>query len=294
MNAPILRTKNELLAFINKLDSRQDLGLVPTMGALHNGHKSLIQASIQDNPHTIVSIFVNPTQFAPNEDLSTYPRSLEQDYALCDELGVSAVFAPSVEEMYPSAQGAGALCDSALDEVRLLPPKSMGYVLEGFARPTHFAGVLQVVLKLFMLTRANNAYFGQKDAQQLLLIKRMVRDLCLPICIHGCPIVRDEFGLALSSRNAYLSDEERVQALRLHQALESIKQAYNQGITAAKELQNIGIKVLNNMVIEYLEIIDENLALIEDLRQGGGACIVVLVVRVGRVRLLDNLWLEPN
>lgn len=291
MNAPILRTKNELLAFINKLDSRQDLGLVPTMGALHNGHKSLIQASIQDNPHTIVSIFVNPTQFAPNEDLSTYPRSLEQDYALCDELGVSAVFAPSVEEMYPSAQGAGALCDSALDEVRLLPPKSMGYVLEGFARPTHFAGVLQVVLKLFMLTRANNAYFGQKDAQQLLLIKKMVRDLCLPICIHGCPIVRDEFGLALSSRNAYLSPSDRTQALSLHKALESIKRAYDQGITTSQELLNIGRAELKGMDIEYLEIIDKNLSLVEDLRHAYGARIVVLAVNVGGVRLLDNIWL---
>lgn len=278
----ILRTKQELLDFRAALEPRQSLGLVPTMGALHNGHKSLIQASTQANPHTIVSIFVNPTQFAPNEDLARYPRTLESDCALCETLNVSAVFAPSVEEIYPSkAQG-------ALDEVSLLPPKSMGYVLEGFARPTHFAGVLQIVLKLFMLTRAHNAYFGQKDAQQLLLIKRMVRDLCLPISIHSCPIVRDELGLALSSRNAYLSPSDRTQALSLHKALESIKQAYNQGTRATRELQNIGRAELKGMDIEYLEIIDENVVYVEYASRG---CIVVLAVMVGGVRLLDNLWL---
>lgn len=278
----ILRTKQELLDFRAALDPRQSLGLVPTMGALHNGHKSLIQASTQANPHTIVSIFVNPTQFAPNEDLARYPRTLESDCALCETLNVSAVFSPSVEEIYPSkAQG-------ALDEVSLLPPKSMGYVLEGFARPTHFAGVLQIVLKLFMLTRAHNAYFGQKDAQQLLLIKRMVRDLCLPISIHSCPIVRDELGLALSSRNAYLSPSDRTQALSLHKALESIKQAYNQGTRVTRELQNIGRAELKGMDIEYLEIIDENVVYVEYASRG---CIVVLAVMVGGVRLLDNLWL---
>lgn len=278
----ILRTKQELLDFRAALEPRQSLGLVPTMGALHNGHKSLIQASTQANPHTIVSIFVNPTQFAPNEDLARYPRTLESDCALCETLNVSAVFAPSVEEIYPSkAQG-------ALDEISLLPPKSMGYVLEGFARPTHFAGVLQIVLKLFMLTRAHNAYFGQKDAQQLLLIKRMVRDLCLPISIHSCPIVRDELGLALSSRNAYLSPSDRTQALSLHKALESIKQAYNQGTRATRELQNIGRAELKGMDIEYLEIIDENVVYVEYASRG---CIVVLAVMVGGVRLLDNLWL---
>lgn len=281
----ILRTKQELLDFRAALDPRQSLGLVPTMGALHNGHKSLIQASTQANPHTIVSIFVNPTQFAPSEDLARYPRTLESDCALCETLNVSAVFAPSVEEIYPSkAQG-------VLDEVSLLPPKSMGYVLEGFARPTHFAGVLQIVLKLFMLTRAHNAYFGQKDAQQLLLIKRMVRDLCLPIDIHSCPIVRDELGLALSSRNAYLSPSDRTQALSLHKALESIKRAYDQGITTSQELQNIGRAELKGMDIEYLEIIDENLSLVEDLRHACGARIVVLAVNVRGVRLLDNIWL---
>lgn len=281
----ILRTKQELLDFRSTLDPKQSLGLVPTMGALHNGHKSLIQASTQTNPHTIVSIFVNPTQFAPSEDLARYPRTLESDCALCETLNVSAVFAPSVEEMYPdNMQG-------ALDEVVILPPKSMGYVLEGFARPTHFAGVLQVVLKLFMLTRAHNAYFGQKDAQQLLLIKRMVRDLCLPICIHSCPIVRDSDGLALSSRNIYLSPSDRTQALSLHKALESIKCAYDQGIMANKELQNIGKAELKDINIEYLEIIDENLSPIEDLRHAYGARIVVLAANVGGVRLLDNIWL---
>ena len=166
----VLQSIKELKAFRESLGV-QSVGLVPTMGALHKGHLSLISESSRHNAHTIVSIFVNPTQFGQNEDLSTYPRTLEQDLALCENLGVSAVFAPSVEEMYASD-----------DEIAILPPKMMGYVLEGFDRPTHFAGVLQVVLKLFMLTRPHKAYFGKKDAQQV-LIQLLIKLLCSAQCI---------------------------------------------------------------------------------------------------------------
>lgn len=322
---PILRTKDELRAFRAQIDcefdgllhkscstldsrARPSVGLVPTMGALHAGHKSLIQKSLTQNSHTIVSIFVNPTQFAPGEDFSRYPRTFEQDYAMCAALGVSAVFAPEAQEIYEKSNQSlpsslesnpnkSTILDSgaasALDEVSLLPPKSMGYVLEGFARPSHFAGVLQIVMKLFMLTRAHNAYFGRKDAQQLLIISQMVRDLCIPITIHGCEIVRDDDGLALSSRNRYLQPEDRAAALALPRALESIRNALHNGTTKSKELQAIGLQALKNIEVEYLEIVNERLELIEEI--GNGVCaIVLLAARVGGIRLLDNLWLESK
>ena len=168
----------------------ESVGFVATMGALHKGHLSLIEKSLQENTHTIVSIFVNPTQFGENEDFGSYPRTLEADLALCEKAGVSAVFAPSVEDMYST------------DEITFNPPKNMGYILEGFDRPTHFAGVIAVVLKLFMLIKPRKAYFGQKDAQQVLILQKMVRDLFLDIEIVPCEIVRDDDGLALSSRNS--------------------------------------------------------------------------------------------
>ncbi|WP_233713013.1 MULTISPECIES: pantoate--beta-alanine ligase [unclassified Helicobacter] len=293
------------------------------MGALHKGHRSLIEASVKENTHTIVSIFVNPTQFAPNEDLATYPRTLDSDIALCESLGVSAVFAPSADEMYKTRESKNAesskldseaakqnadssKIDSALaestapshasqiyanDEVRILPPQSMGYVLEGYARPTHFAGVLQVVMKLFMLTRAHRAYFGRKDAQQLLIIKRMVADLFIPITIRDCPIVRDDDGLALSSRNVYLSQSERQNALAIPRALESIKKAYESGESSAQKLREIGLKELakSTLEVEYLQICDSNMTLLDSIIPQNS--LVLLVARAGKTRLLDNLWL---
>lgn len=325
LRTQILRTKDELRAFRAQIDCEFDrhdcsknpaldsrvmpsVGLVPTMGALHAGHKSLIQKSLAENSHTIVSIFVNPTQFAPGEDFSRYPRTFEQDYAMCAELGVSAVFAPEAQEMYaPSSQSLlnstestldkSAILDShaihALDEISLLPPKSMGYVLEGFTRPSHFAGVLQIVMKLFMLTRAHNAYFGRKDAQQLLIVSQMVRDLCIPITIHGCEIVRDDDGLAFSSRNRYLQPEDRAAALALPRALESIRRALHSGITKSDELQAIGLQALQGVEVEYLEIVNERLELVEQI-DNRACAIVLLAARVGGIRLLDNLWLESK
>lgn len=336
MKPLILRTKDELLAFRASLDSAPEssaesspkssaldsgvnppktglVGLVPTMGALHAGHESLIQKSLAENSHTIISIFVNPTQFAPGEDFSRYPRTFEQDYELCAKLGVSAVFAPEASEMYgdssplkssaPNSPQSPTLESTApessinaLDEVSLLAPKSMAYVLEGFARPSHFGGVLQIVMKLFMLTRAHNAYFGRKDAQQLLLIEKMVRDLCVPIRIRPCEIVRDDDGLALSSRNRYLSPSDRAHALALPQALESIRKALHSGITNSDELKRIALAKLastKGLEVEYLEIVDRHLELVGEIDKGAGA-IVLLAARVGGVRLLDNLWLESK
>lgn len=278
----VLQSIEALKAFRENLGI-QSVGLVPTMGALHKGHMSLIHQSCTQNAHTIVSIFVNPTQFGANEDLSTYPCTLEQDLALCESLGVSGVFVPSIEEMYPSA-----------DELTILPPKMMGYVLEGFDRPTHFGGVLQVVLKLFMLVRPQKAYFGKKDAQQVLIVQKMLRDWHLPLEVVACPIVRDEDGLAFSSRNVYLSPQERTQALCIPKTIQCIESAISQGVYEVQELHKLVHKTLDSskslvpIHIFYTYFCDYNLAPIEKICKGES--LFLLAVRVGKTRLLDNLW----
>lgn len=276
-------------------DKKTTLGLVPTMGALHAGHSSLIATSVAQNHHTIVSIFVNPAQFAPSEDLATYPRTIEADIARCEELGASAVFLPKASDMYQSD-----------DEASIAPPKSLACVLEGFARPSHFGGVLQVIMKLFWLSRADNAYFGRKDTQQLLVIQKMVRDFFIPISIVPCPIVRDKDGLALSSRNAYLSKEERKIALAIPKAIESMKKHYNEildtaksknhaidskKVISAKEVLIVGQKVLQNsgVKLDYLEACDYELKRADTLTPNKS--IILLAGFVGKTRLLDNLWL---
>lgn len=295
----LLKTPKELQAYCislrertKKADKKTTLGLVPTMGALHAGHSSLIATSIAQNSHTIVSIFVNPAQFAPNEDLATYPRTIEADIARCEELGVSAVFLPQASDMYQSD-----------DEASISPPKSLSCVLEGFARPSHFGGVLQVIMKLFWLSLADNAYFGRKDAQQLLVIQKMVRDFFIPISIVPCPIVRDKDGLALSSRNAYLSKDERQIALAIPKAIESMKKhcddifsksknhAIDSNKVDSKEVLSIGQKVLQNsgVKLDYLEACDYELKRADILTPDKS--IILLAGFVGKTRLLDNLWL---
>ena len=280
----VISTTDELIAFRRALDSTNScigiarIGLVPTMGALHKGHLSLITRSTKENTHTIVSIFVNPTQFLPNEDLSTYPRQLESDLRLCEENGVSAVFAPHINEMYQSQ-----------NEVKILAPSTMAYILEGFARPGHFDGVLQIVLKLFCLTRPHNAYFGQKDAQQLLIIKQMVQNLFLPITINPCPIVRDDDGLALSSRNIYLSPQERHLALALPKAINAIQKAYQNGETSCEILVQIGLEQLQHIQVEYLQACNHSLESITTIIPNQS--LFLLCARIGKTRLLDNLWI---
>ncbi len=290
----ILKTPQELQSYCTQIKSTNNnhtLGLVPTMGALHLGHASLIAKSTKDNAHTIVSIFVNPAQFGANEDLSTYPRTLESDIKKCEELGASAVFIPSASDMYASD-----------DEAGLTPPKSFGFVLEGFARPSHFGGVLQVVMKLFWLVRPDNAYFGQKDAQQLLIIQKMVKDFFIPVCIVPCPIVRDIDGLALSSRNAYLTPKEREIALSIPKAIKSMQDTYQTMLDSnakSKDCANIdsskilkaGLAVLKNSQIklEYLNACNYELRQINHITPNKS--IILLAGYVGKTRLLDNLWL---
>ncbi|WP_100968167.1 pantoate--beta-alanine ligase [Helicobacter pylori] len=258
---------------------KESVGFVPTMGALHKGHQSLIERSLKENPHTIVSVFVNPTQFGANEDFSAYPRPLEKDLALCEGLGVNAVFAPKTSEMYPY---------EIEQRLKLYAPKFLSSSLEGAMRKGHFDGVVQVVLRLFHLVNPTRAYFGKKDAQQLLIIQHLVKDLLLDIEIAPCEIVRDDDNLALSSRNVYLNATQRKQALAIPKALESIKQAIDKGEKACEKLKKLGLEILETLKVDYLEFCNhklEPLTIIEPTNT-----LVLVAARVGKTRLLDNLW----
>ncbi|GAA8861258.1 pantoate--beta-alanine ligase [Helicobacter pylori] len=258
---------------------KESVGFVPTMGALHKGHQSLIERSLKENPHTIVSVFVNPTQFGANEDFSAYPRPLEKDLALCEKLGVSAVFLPKIGEMYPY---------EAEQCLKLYAPAFLSRSLEGAMRKGHFDGVVQVVLKLFHLVHPTRAYFGKKDAQQLLIIQHLVKDLLLDIEITPCEIVRDSDNLALSSRNVYLNAIERKQALAIPKALESIKQAIDKGEKACEKLKKLGLEILETLEVDYLEFCNHKLEPLKTIEPTN--TLVLVAARVGKTRLLDNLW----
>jgi len=244
----IARTAEEL-----RLPPQGSVGLVPTMGAFHEGHLSLFRAARAENDLVVASLFVNPAQFAPGEDLDRYPRDEKRDAALAAEEGVDVLFAPAAEEIYPSGFQTWV-------EV-----ENLGSSLEGRHRPGHFRGVATVCLKLFNLVRPARAYFGQKDAQQAAVVRRMVRDLAVPVEIRVCPTVRDEDGLALSSRNAYLSPEERRAALSLPRALEAHDQS-----------------LLDGLEVDYFEEADFE------------PRVLAAAVRVGGTRLIDNVVLEGD
>ncbi len=258
---------------------KESVGFVPTMGALHKGHQSLIERSLKENPHTIVSVFVNPTQFGANEDFSAYPRPLEKDLALCEGLGVNAVFAPKIGEMYPY---------EIEQRLKLYAPKFLSSSLEGAVRKGHFDGVVQVVLKMFHLVNPTRAYFGKKDAQQLLIIQHLVKDLLLDIEIAPCEIARDSDNLALSSRNVYLSATERKQALAIPKALENIKQAIDKGEKACEKLKKLGLEILKNLEVDYLECCNHKLEPLKTIEPTN--TLVLVAARAGKTRLLDNLW----
>ncbi|WQW92266.1 pantoate--beta-alanine ligase [Helicobacter pylori] len=257
----------------------ESVGFVPTMGALHKGHQSLIERSLKENPYTIVSVFVNPTQFGANEDFSAYPRPLEKDLALCEGLGVNAVFLPKIDEMYPY---------EIEQRLKLYAPTFLSHSLEGAVRKGHFDGVVQVVLKMFHLVNPTRAYFGKKDAQQLLIIQHLVKDLLLDIEIAPCEIVRDSDHLALSSRNVYLNATERKQALAIPKALENIKQAIDKGEKACEKLKKLGLEILENLEVDYLEFCNHKLEPLKTIEPAN--TLVLVAARVGKTRLLDNLW----
>ncbi|MFG1875699.1 pantoate--beta-alanine ligase [Sphaerisporangium sp. NPDC049003] len=256
------------------------LALVPTMGALHEGHRSLIRLAREYADHVAVSIFVNPLQFGPNEDFSRYPRTFDADLRVCAAEGVSLVFAPSAEEMYLPDRQVG------------VSTGQMGTVAEGAFRPGHFDGVLTVVLKLFNLVQPDAAVFGQKDAQQLAMIRRMVADLNLPITIAGAPTVREPDGLALSSRNRYLSAAERVTALALSAALRE-----GAGQTRPEDILHAAHAVLDKaadadppLVLDYLSLVDP--ATFTPVADGHrGEAVLAVAARVGTTRLIDNVVL---
>lgn len=262
------------------------VGLVPTMGALHEGHLSLIKKCIETCDKTVVSIFVNPLQFGPSEDLDSYPRTLDADLELCKKAGGDkcevVVFAPTPAEMYGNEN---VLSNDFLTYV--VPPFFYSNKLCGKNRIGHFDGVCTVVMKLFNIVQPNYAFFGQKDAQQLIIIKKMVKDLNIPIKIISCPIVRDGNGLALSSRNNYLSDEGKKEALVLNSILKNIKLCYNKGIKDTKILSETAYSFLNeHHELEYLEFVDKDT--FEDKKSIDDNTIVLIAAKVDNVRLIDN------
>lgn len=257
------------------------VGLVPTMGALHHGHKTLIEKACTECDKVIVSIFVNPTQFGPNEDFNKYPRTLETDATICESVGVDAIFAPSASEMYPDMN----------TYTKVMPPEFYQNKLCGKSRPGHFDGVAVVVLKLFNITQADKAYFGLKDAQQLMIIEKMVTDLNISIKIVKCPLIRDEDGLATSSRNKYLSASERKNALCLNKILQKIKILYKEGETSTNKVKQEALKLLSGGVeIEYLDFYKtSNFKETSTLEQN---TLVAIAAKVNNVRLIDNIILE--
>ncbi|MDO4586279.1 MAG: pantoate--beta-alanine ligase [Planctomycetia bacterium] len=280
----IIRDPQELQRRLTELRKQgKTIGLVPTMGALHYGHLSLVIAAKEESDISVVSIFVNPTQFAPNEDFDKYPRTLDDDVDLLSQIGVDFIFAPTPEKMYPrgfkSTVQVGGLSE----------------VLEGSFRPTHFNGVTTVVLKLFNITGADFAYFGQKDYQQVAVVKKMVRDLNLPIEIISCPIIREEDGLALSSRNRYLSPTDRKNAIILSQSLQKAEKLIHSGErnaqTVRDEIRRM-IETVPNAQIDYIAIVDPD-SLIE-LENIAGNVVILLAVRIGSTRLIDNWIVRPK
>ena len=266
---------------------KQDLviGLVPTMGALHAGHLSLIKKAVEKCDKVVVSVFVNPIQFCPGEDLDKYPRTLDADTKLCDDAGVSIVFAPTPSEMYGEGQ---MKSNDFLTYV--IPPFFYVNKLCGKSRVGHFDGVCTVVNKLFNIVQPDYAFFGEKDAQQLIIIKKMVKDLNIPVEIVPCPIVREESGLALSSRNKYLSDEDKKEALVLSKILNNIKDCYNKGITNIEALKETAFQFLNKShELEYLEFMDSDS--LEEKETADNNTRVFIACKVGGVRLIDNIFL---
>lgn len=261
------------------------IGLVPTMGALHEGHASLINAANKENDFVVVSVFVNPTQFAPNEDLDAYPRNLEADCKLAEEMGANVVFAPSPKEMYPSE-------DATWVEVT----GDITKVLCGRTRPIHFRGVTTVVTKLFNLAQADRAYFGQKDAQQVEVLKRIVKDLFFNIQLRIMPIVRENDGLAKSSRNTYLSGAEHKAALILNRSLKEAKEQYEAGEREADKLiaaVTASIKTEPMAVIDYVEIFAlPELKPVEKPMTHSN--LLAVAVKFGTTRLIDNIVLEEK
>jgi pantoate--beta-alanine ligase len=254
------------------------VGFVPTMGYLHEGHASLIKAARADNDKVVVSIFVNPMQFGPKEDLASYPRDLKKDSALCESLGVDLIFHPEPEEMYH--EGFSSFVDMTV----------LTQELCGLSRPVHFRGVCTVVTKLFNIVKPDRAYFGEKDAQQLAVIRHMVEDLNMDIEIIGCPIIREEDGLAKSSRNTYLSDEERKAALILSKSIRLAKEMLDKGETDTAVILDAMKSLISTEPlarIDYVKAVDGNT--MQQITKVQKPMLIAIAVYIGKTRLIDNL-----
>jgi pantoate--beta-alanine ligase len=281
----LAHTREDLQALLGRRRVSVDpVALVPTMGALHEGHASLIRAARDTTAGpVVVSIFVNPMQFAPDEDLDRYPRTLEADLALCAGEDADVVFAPAVEQMYPG----GFSHDSIQDGVTV-KPGSLADILDGASRPGHFDGVLTVVAKLFGLVKPDVAVFGQKDYQQLALIRRMVQDLCLDIEIVGAETVREPDGLALSSRNRYLDAEQRQVASTLSRSLRAAQEQASYGVAAARRAATAVLAAESGLELDYLALTSPDLGLAPEV----GAGRILVAARVGTTRLIDNMAIQ--
>jgi pantoate--beta-alanine ligase len=258
----------------------KSVGFVPTMGYFHEGHLSLMRRAREQDDVVAVSIFVNPTQFGPNEDLAKYPRNLERDAKRAEEVGVDVIFHPTVDDMYPP------------HSTTVVEETSLSRHLCGVSRPTHFRGVTTVVMKLFNIVQPDRAYFGQKDAQQALIIRRMVRDLNVGVEIEMCPIVREADGLAMSSRNAYLNAGERRDAVVLWQALQRAKELIDSGLRDARALKEEMTKIIEPKAakIDYISVSD--VTTLEEVDAVRGDVLIALAVFIGSTRLIDNIQLE--
>ncbi|WP_028643453.1 pantoate--beta-alanine ligase [Nocardioides sp. URHA0020] len=277
----VAATRAELAALLAPARAAgRTVGLVPTMGALHDGHASLIQTARErvGDGQVVVSIFVNPLQFGAGEDLDRYPRTLEDDLKICEREGVDIVFAPSVDEVYPGG-----------DPQVTVKPGPLGKVLEGRTRPGHFRGVLTVVAKLFGLVRPDVAVFGQKDYQQLALIRRMVLDLNLAVDVVGAETVREQDGLALSSRNRYLDEEQRQQAAALNRTLRAAQEVERYGPDVALDSARAELRAADGVDLDYLVVTDADLGVLPAVVPPGTEARILIAARVGSTRLIDNM-----
>lgn len=293
-NVEELRNELKSLQKEKGADVKADVkvGLVPTMGALHKGHLSLIEKCRSENEIAVVSIFVNPTQFGPNEDYDKYPRTLDADSKLCEKAGVDIIFAPSPRDIYDEYYF------THKETTLICPPYDVVNKLCGKTRPGHFDGVCTIVGKLFNITKCDRAYFGKKDAQQLFIIKKMVRELNFDIEITGCPIVREEDGLAMSSRNTYLTEDARKKALNISRGLYKAKELHKKGVKEADTLTDTALAYMEGLDVEYAEIVSvdtfEKIDIIEkDPNSKESTAIMLVAAKVNSgnstVRLIDNI-----
>ena len=275
---------NEITAYSSEIHGAGlTLGLVPTMGALHEGHLSLVRKSVSEMDRTVVSIFVNPTQFAPGEDIEKYPRDIEEDTRKLQDEGVDCVFLPTAEMMYPPHYATYVV------------QEKLAGILEGASRPIHFRGVLTVVLKLFNIMQPDKAYFGQKDYQQFIVVKQMVEDLNVPVEIVVLPVVREEDGLAMSSRNRYLSSSERKDAVYLYHALlkgkEMIESGEKSSETVAAAMRNI-VEYVSSARVDYLSVV--NSGSLDDVKEIRRDVVLAGAIYIGPTRLIDNVCARPG